>query len=133
MRILVAEDNVDNQEIIQRRLKRAGHDVTIAQNGEEAVQMTVALRPDLILMDISMPIKSGIEATREIRSISEVIDTPIIALTAHAMEGDKSKCLDAGCNAFATKPVRFAELNKLISRVMEKGAGYNDQQGEAVI
>lgn len=116
MRILVAEDNIDNQEIIRRRLERAGHEVLIAANGVEAVERAKADRPDLILMDISMPIMSGIEATQAIRRTPEGAEVPIIALTAHAMEGDAERCLTVGCNAFATKPVRFSALLDLIDQ-----------------
>ena len=120
MRILVAEDNVENQEIIRRRLERSGHDVFIAENGREAVEMAQSELPELILMDISMPVLSGLEATIEIRQVAEIADLPIIALTAHAMEGDKARCLAAGCNAFATKPIRFSELRKLIEEVVQR-------------
>jgi len=119
MRILVAEDNVENQEIIRRRLERAGHQVSIAANGLEAVEMAKAQKPELILMDISMPIMSGIEATLAIRGAAELRDTPVIALTAHAMEGDEARCLSVGCDAFATKPIRFAELLALIEKIRE--------------
>ncbi len=117
MRILVAEDNLENQEIIRRRLERAGYAVTIAINGVEAVEFAKRDLPDLILMDISMPIMSGIEATQIIRRSPEVKSTPIIALTAHAMEGDAEKCLAVGCNAFSTKPVRFGALIELIEQL----------------
>ena len=120
MRILVAEDNIENQEIIRRRLERAGHAVTIAANGLEAVERAKAERPDLILMDISMPVMSGIEATQVIRRTPDVQATPIIALTAHAMEGDAAKCLAVGCDAFATKPVRFNALLDLIEETAKK-------------
>ncbi len=117
MRILVAEDNLENQEIIRRRLERAGHIVAIAVNGVEAVESAMRDRPDLILMDISMPIMSGIEATQVIRRTSGINSIPIIALTAHAMEGDAEKCLAIGCDAFSTKPVRFGALLELIEKV----------------
>jgi len=117
MRILVAEDNLENQEIIRRRLERAGHVVTIAVNGLEAVEVAKRDRPDLVLMDISMPIMSGIEATQVIRRTPEIKDTPIIALTAHAMEGDAEKCLAVGCDAFSTKPVRFSALLEQIEKI----------------
>lgn len=117
MRILVAEDNLENQEIIRRRLERAGHAVTIAVNGLDAVEIAKRDLPDLILMDISMPIMSGIEATQVIRRTPDVRDTPIIALTAHAMEGDAEKCLAVGCDAFSTKPVRFSALLELIEKI----------------
>jgi CheY-like chemotaxis protein len=121
MRVLVAEDNLENQEIIRRRLERAGHVVTIAENGLEAVELAKRDRPDLILMDISMPIMSGIEATQVIRRTPELQTTPIIALTAHAMEGDAEKCLSVGCDAFATKPVRFSALLELIEKTACQG------------
>lgn len=117
MRILVAEDNLENQEIIRRRLERAGHTVTIAVNGVEAVEFAKRDHPDLVLMDISMPIMSGVEATQVIRRTPEIRHIPIIALTAHAMEGDAEKCLAVGCDAFSTKPVRFSALLELIEKV----------------
>jgi protein-histidine pros-kinase len=117
MRILVAEDNLENQEIIRRRLERAGHSVTIADNGRQAVEAARTEAPDLILMDISMPIMSGIEAAAAIRDIDSVRDTPIIAVTAHAMEGDEARCLAAGCDGFATKPINFKELLALMERL----------------
>jgi CheY-like chemotaxis protein len=117
MRILVAEDNLENQEIIRRRLERAGHAVSIAANGIEAVERAKLEKPDLILMDISMPVMSGIEATQVIRRTPETQSIPIIALTAHAMEGDADRCLAVGCDAFATKPVRFNALLELIDRI----------------
>lgn len=117
MRILVAEDNLENQEIIRRRLERAGHIVTIAVNGLEAVEFAKRDHPDLVLMDISMPIMSGVEATQVIRRTPEIRLIPIIALTAHAMEGDAEKCLAVGCDAFSTKPVRFSALLELIEKV----------------
>lgn len=117
MRILVAEDNLENQEIIRRRLERAGHAVSIVSNGLEAVERAKIEIPDLILMDISMPVMSGIEATQAIRRTPETALVPIIALTAHAMEGDAKKCLAVGCDAFATKPVRFGALLELIDKI----------------
>jgi CheY-like chemotaxis protein len=118
MRILVAEDNLENQEIIRRRLERAGHQVAIAGNGQEAVEVAQTGMPDLILMDISMPIMSGMEATAAIRGIESVQNIPIIAVTAHAMEGDAERCLAAGCDGFATKPINFKELLALIETLV---------------
>lgn len=122
MRILVAEDNLENQEIIRRRLERAGHAVSIAANGLEAVERARDEIPDLILMDISMPVMSGIEATQVIRRTADIQSIPIIALTAHAMEGDAAKCLAVGCDAFATKPVRFNALLELIDQTAKKSS-----------
>lgn len=116
MRILLAEDNVDNREMLTRRLEKRGFVVICAVNGKEATERAVDSAPDLILMDVSMPILSGIEATRWIRENAADRDVPIIALTAHAMDGDRRKCLDAGCNDFATKPVDFKILTTLIEK-----------------
>ncbi len=114
MRILVAEDHPDNREMLMRRLARRGHDVHPAENGREAVDRALALNPDLILMDISMPIMSGIEATRALRATEGGRHMRIIALTAHAMIDARQECVEAGCDAFATKPVDFPALIGLI-------------------
>ncbi len=119
MRILLAEDNIDNREMLTRRLERKGFTVICAVDGKETTERAVDSSPDLILMDLSMPIMSGIEATLWIRANTVRNNVPIIALTAHAMEGDRQKCLDAGCNDFATKPVDF----KLLMNLIEKHAG----------
>lgn len=119
MRILLAEDNSDNREMLTRRLEKKGFTVICAVDGKEATERSVDSSPDLILMDVSMPIMSGIEAALWIRANSAQNNVPIIALTAHAMEGDRQKCLDAGCNDFATKPVDF----KLLLTLIEKHAG----------
>jgi len=116
MRILIAEDHPDNREMLTRRLERRGYEVRCAENGAEAVEMAKSCSPDLILMDISMPIMSGIEATRVIRQTPEVNSVKIVALTAHAMESARRECLDAGCDDFATKPVDFAGLVALIEK-----------------
>lgn len=121
MRILLAEDNIDNREMLTRRLEKKGFEVVCAVDGKEATERAVDSAPDLILMDVSMPFLSGIEATAWIRANAANRDVPIIALTAHAMEGDRQKCLDAGCNDFATKPVDF----KLLLGLIEKHARQN--------
>jgi CheY-like chemotaxis protein len=115
MLILVAEDNPDNQEILARRLKRKGFDVIVASDGQKAVEMTLSERPDMVLMDISMPVMSGLEATIALRKHENLADLPIIALTAHAMDRDREKCFAAGCTNFATKPVDFKNLLNLIA------------------
>ena len=122
MLILVAEDNPDNQEILARRLQRRGYEVIVANDGQEAVDMTLVHRPDLVLMDISMPVLSGLDATTKLRTYAEMADLPIIALTAHAMERDREKCFAAGCTDFATKPVDFKNLLVLIENVKSGGA-----------
>ncbi len=117
MRILIAEDHPDNREMLTRRLERRGYEVHTAENGAEAVDRAQSLNPDLILMDISMPVMSGLEATRTLRGIAATADIKIIALTAHAMDTARQECMDAGCNAFATKPVDFAALLNTIEAV----------------
>ena len=116
MRILIAEDHPDNREMLTRRLERRGYEVQCAENGAEAVEMATASPPDLILMDISMPVMSGIEATRTLRQTPSVGNIKIVALTAHAMESARRECMEAGCDDFATKPVDFAGLVALIQR-----------------
>ncbi len=116
MRILLAEDNIDNREMLTRRLEKKGFVVICAVDGKEATERAADSSPDVILMDVSMPVLSGIEATVWIRENAADKDVPIIALTAHAMEGDRQKCLDSGCNDFATKPVDFKLLLTLIEK-----------------
>ncbi len=117
MRILIAEDHPDNREMLTRRLERRGYEVHVAENGAEAVEKAKVCSPDLILMDISMPVMSGIEATRMLRSGGDdIAAVKIVALTAHAMESARQECLEAGCDDFATKPVDFAGLVALIEK-----------------
>ncbi|WP_395645648.1 response regulator [Terricaulis sp.] len=116
MRILIAEDHPDNREMLTRRLERRGYEVHCAENGAEAVEKAKACAPDLILMDISMPVMSGIEATRALRASPDVSGIKIVALTAHAMESARRECMEAGCDDFATKPVDFAGLVALIEK-----------------
>jgi CheY-like chemotaxis protein len=107
-KILVVEDNEMNLDMLTRRLERRGHQVIIAVDGESGVQLATESAPDLILMDMSLPIIDGWEATRQIRAHDA--STPIIALTAHAIAGDKEKCLAVGCNDYEPKPVDFTSL-----------------------
>lgn len=116
MRILIAEDHPDNREMLTRRLERRGYEVHVAENGAEAVEKARSCAPDLILMDISMPVMSGIEATRALRLAPDTSAVKIVALTAHAMESARQECMDAGCDDFATKPVDFAGLVALIEK-----------------
>jgi len=116
MRILIAEDHPDNREMLTRRLERRGYEVVVAENGAEAVEKAQQCAPDLILMDISMPVMSGIEATRALRQMPDVSNVKIVALTAHAMESARRECMEAGCDDFATKPVDFAGLVALIEK-----------------
>lgn len=122
MRILIAEDHPDNREMLTRRLERRGYEVHCAENGAEAVAMAQTCAPDLILMDISMPVMSGIDATRALRATPGMSDVKIVALTAHAMESARRECMEAGCDDFATKPVDFAGLVAMIEKYTASGA-----------
>lgn len=109
-RILLVEDNEMNLDMLSRRLKRRGYEVLIAMDGAQGVQMARDEAPDLILMDMSLPVMDGWEATRRIKSNSDLNQIPIIALTAHAIAGDREKALAAGCDEYESKPVKFPQL-----------------------
>ena len=109
-KILLVEDNEMNRDMLARRLERKGYEMVIAIDGQEAVRMAQSLTPDLILMDIRLPVMDGWEAMRRIKIIPEMQSIPIIALTAHAMAGDMEKCLDAGCDDYDTKPIDLPRL-----------------------
>lgn len=118
-KILLAEDHDDNRDMLMRRLSRAGYDVRGAVDGGDAVAQVLSWKPDLVLMDVSMPVMSGLEATRKIReALGQSIR--IIALTAHAMNESRDACMEAGCDAFATKPVDLAGLIKEINAQLEQ-------------
>ncbi len=110
MRVLIAEDHPANREMLQRRLERRGYEVCAVENGEQAVAQAQVLKPDVILMDLAMPVMSGVEATRALRAQTTTRDIKVIALTAHALESARRECLEAGCDAFVTKPLDFAKL-----------------------
>jgi CheY-like chemotaxis protein len=114
MKILYVEDNDDNIFMLKSRLTRAGYTVVVATDGAQGVAMTASERPDLVLMDLSLPVLDGWEATRRIKSGSETRGIPVIALTAHAMAGDEEKARAAGCDDFDTKPV---ELQRLLGKI----------------
>jgi CheY-like chemotaxis protein len=114
MKILYVEDNDDNIFVVHRRLSRWGHMVLIARDGREGVAMAQAERPDLIVMDLNLPALDGWTATRILKSSPETSKIPILALTAHAMAGDREKALAAGCDDFATKPIEFDDLRAKI-------------------
>lgn len=109
-KILLVEDNEMNWDFLSRRLEREGFEVVIAFNGVQGVEMAQSEKPDLILMDMSLPLKDGWQATREIKADPDMQSIPIIALTAHAMEGDRDKAMEAGCDEYETKPVKFPRL-----------------------
>jgi two-component system cell cycle response regulator DivK len=110
MKILYIEDNDDNVYVARTRLTRAGYTVLVASNGEEGVAMAAAERPNLILMDLSLPVLDGWEAARRIKATPETAAIPIIALSAHAMAGDREKALAAGCDDYDSKPIDLARL-----------------------
>jgi CheY-like chemotaxis protein len=121
-RILLVEDNEMNRDMLSRRLIRNGHEVTMAIDGEEAVTQAHSDPPDLVLMDIGLPGIDGCEATRRIRAAEQMARLPIIALTAHAMTGDRDRALDAGCDDFDTKPVDIQRLlGKIDALLLPKG------------
>lgn len=109
-KILLVEDNEMNRDSLSRLLARRGYEIIFAEDGEEAVAVTRAAQPDLVLMDISLPKLDGYEATRLLRTFEATRDIPIIALTAHAMTSDREKAMAAGCTDFESKPVEFTRL-----------------------
>jgi CheY-like chemotaxis protein len=117
-RILLVEDNEMNRDMLSRRLERKGYQVAMAVDGEQAVKMAQSEAPDLILMDMSLPILDGWEATRQIKAVNKTI--PIIALTAHAMAGDEQRAREAGCDDFDTKPVELPRLLEKIQAQLQR-------------
>ena len=117
-RILVVEDNEENRDSLSRRLQRRGFEVLLAEDGQQGVDMARAERPDLILMDMNMPVLDGWEATRQIKADPAVSALPVIGLTAHAMTGDKERAIAAGCTDYHTKPVEFPRLLGQIEAIL---------------
>src|SRR5688572_10356105 len=120
-KILLVEDNEMNRDMLSRRLERKGYKVMIATDGLQGVAMAEAEAPDLILMDMSLPILDGWEATRQIKSREPTRSIPILALTAHAMSGDREKAMDAGCDDYDTKPVEHLRLLGKIEALLQRG------------
>ena len=113
-RILLVEDNEMNRDMLSRRLVRRGYEVVIAVDGAEGVDIATAQKPDLILMDMSLPVMDGWEATRRLKAAEDTAAIPVIALTAHAMDSDREKAMAAGCDDYDTKPV---ELDRLLGKI----------------
>lgn len=113
-KILLVEDNEMNRDMLSRRLARLGFDVVMAVDGEQGVEMAKTAQPDLILLDMSLPVLDGWGAARRIRSQADTSWIPVIALTAHALSGDREKALEAGCDDYDTKPV---ELPRLLDKI----------------
>jgi len=121
-KILLVEDNETNRDMLSRRLIRKGYEVVMAEDGEQAVRMAAAEHPDIILMDMSLPVIDGWEATRRVKAQEVTRVIPVIALTAHAMAGDREKALDAGCDDYDTKPIEFPRLLDKITALLARGA-----------
>jgi CheY-like chemotaxis protein len=116
--VLLVEDNELNRDMLSRRLLRKGFNVLMAVDGEQGVQMAKTETPDLILMDMSLPVLDGWEATRQIKAERSTQSIPVIALTAHAMAGDREKALLAGCDDYDTKPIEFRRLFDKMDRLL---------------
>ncbi len=121
-KILLVEDNEMNRDMLSRRLKRNGYDVVIAIDGQQGVDMAASEAPDLILMDMSLPVIDGWEATRRVKANAATRGIPVIALTAHAMAGDREKAIEAGCEDYDTKPVEITRLLDKITALLGAGA-----------
>ncbi|KAB2832812.1 MAG: response regulator [Caedimonadaceae bacterium] len=117
--ILLVEDNEINSDMLSRRLVKKNYNVIIARDGEEGIEKAFSLKPDIILMDLSLPKIDGWEATRRIKAHKETQDIPLIALTAHAMTNDRKRALEAGCNDYDTKPVDFDRLLEKIEALLK--------------
>jgi two-component system cell cycle response regulator DivK len=121
-RILYIEDNDDNVYMLKSRLERKGFSVIVARDGAEGIAMAVDHKPALILMDLSLPVINGWEATRQLKARPDTRHIPIIVITAHAMEGDRESALATGCDDFDTKPVQFPRLLGKIQNLLPAGA-----------
>jgi two-component system cell cycle response regulator DivK len=119
-KILLVEDDEMNWDMLSRRLRRKGYEVVIATDGKQGVDMALSEAPDLILMDLSLPVLDGWEATRQIKAAPETQAIPVIALTAHAMDGDQAQALAAGCDDYDTKPIEFRRLLGKIRALLER-------------
>ncbi|MCX7067435.1 MAG: response regulator [Methylococcales bacterium] len=112
--ILIVEDNEMNMDMLSRRLSRRGYEIIAATDGEQGIELAIKQLPDLILMDMSLPIINGWDATRKIKQHQPTSHIPVIALTAHAMESDRQEALSAGCNDYDTKPI---EIERLLGKI----------------
>jgi CheY-like chemotaxis protein len=118
VKILLIEDNETNRDMLSRRLARKGYEVILATDGAEGVSLAHKQAPDLILMDMSLPVLDGWEATRQLKTAAATCAIPVIALTAHAMAGDREKAMEAGCDEYETKPVEFQRLLSKIEALL---------------
>ena len=120
-RVLLVEDNDMNRDMLSRRLRRRGFEVLIATDGAQGLALAAAEKPDVILMDMSLPVLDGWEATRRLKAAPDTAGIPVIGLTAHAMATDRDKCLEAGCDEYDTKPVELPRLLGKIERLLGTG------------
>ena len=121
-KILLVEDNEMNRDMLSKRLRRKGYEVVIAVDGGEGLEMASAENPDLILMDMSLPVLNGWDATKKIKAEPATKDIPVIALTAHAMASDREKALGAGCDDYDTKPVELKRLLEKMEKLLKPAA-----------
>ena len=115
-KVLLVEDNEMNKDMLSRRLMKKGYDIIFAMDGQEAIDMAKSEMPDVILMDMGLPVKDGLQETKEIKADSSTSSIPVIALTAHAMDEHRQEAMDAGCDEYETKPVRLPSLLEKIEQ-----------------
>ncbi len=128
-KILLVEDNETNRNMLSRRLMKRGYEVVLALDGESGLTMAESEAPDLILMDMSLPVLDGWEATRRLKAASATRQIPVIALTAHAMSSDRDKAFAAGCNDYDTKPIELERLlEKIEAQLSAAGGGETSEQ-----
>jgi CheY-like chemotaxis protein len=130
-KVLLVEDNEESRDGLARHLRRKGYETLVAVDGRQGLNVALGEAPDLILMDMSLPVLDGWEATRQLKAAPETRDIPVIALTAHAMAGDREKALEAGCDDYDTKPVEFARLLAKIQVLLERKASPGRREGHA--
>jgi two-component system cell cycle response regulator DivK len=119
-KLLLVEDNEMNRDMLSRRLQRRGYEVVLAVDGQEGLALAQSEAPDLILMDMSLPVMDGWEATRQLKAASETMSIPVLALTAHAMSGDREKAIEAGCDDYDAKPIDLPRLLAKIEALLRK-------------
>ena len=129
-KLLLIEDNETNRDMLSRRLERKGYQVVLAADGQSGVEMAQSQTPDLILMDMSLPVLDGWEATRRLKADAATHGIPIIALTAHAMSSDRDKALEAGCDDYDTKPVEMPRLIGKIEALLSRAQGESKVNGQ---
>lgn len=130
-KLLLVEDNVESRDGLSRHLRRKGYEIFLAVDGRQGIDVARAEAPELILMDMSLPVLDGWEATRQLKAGSETRRIPVIALTAHAMAGDREKALEAGCDDYDTKPIEFSRLLTKIESLLQKKASPSQGEGHA--